>query len=84
VTAASAWHAASLTVLIQSVIESPLVSFLCGWPKIIFPVHRRPIAITVYAMYLVGIVALIIIVARWPWGFVVLRCFSLLLELAKV
>jgi hypothetical protein len=58
--------------------------FLWGWSKILFPILRGPTAVGVNVVYLLGVGALIIIVARWPWGFIVLGCFSLLLELAEV
>jgi hypothetical protein len=83
-TVASAWHAPFLTVLTWSVIESPLASFLRRWSKILFPILWRSAAIRIDDVYLLEVAAFIIIVMRWFWSFVVLRCFSLLLELAEV
>jgi hypothetical protein len=74
VTVASAWCATSLVVLILHVIKSSLTSFLQGWPEIIFPVLYRPRAMGANPIYLLGIAALIVVIARWPWSFIMLGC----------
>jgi hypothetical protein len=54
------------------------------WFKILFPILRRLVAIGVNDVHLLGVAVRIVIIARWPWSFIMLQCFSLLLELAKV
>jgi hypothetical protein len=63
-TAALTYCATSLVVLIFLVIKSSLVSFLWQRPKILFPILQRNTTIVVNAIYLHGIVMLIVTIAR--------------------
>jgi hypothetical protein len=65
-------------------VERPMTLFLRGWPKKFFPVFWRPTAIRVDVVYLLEVAMLVVIVAGWFQGFIVLGCFSLLFKLAEM
>jgi hypothetical protein len=47
-------------------VEGPLTPFWWVWPEILFPVFLRPTPVGIDAMYLPGIVVLVVvIVAGW-------------------
>jgi hypothetical protein len=83
VTVASTRCIASLIVMSGPLVKGCMVSFLRRWSKILFPVLWWPTTIGIDDLYRLGIIALIIIVAR-PWRFVLLLGFPLLLKLVKV
>jgi hypothetical protein len=73
----------SLAVMSGPLIEGCMVPFLRRWSKILFPVLWWPTTIGIDVVHRLGVIVLIIFVAR-PWSFVLLRCFPLLLKLAEV
>jgi hypothetical protein len=83
VTVASAQCTASLTVISGPLVETCMVPFLWRWSKVLFPVLRWPTTIGIDVVHRLGVIALIIIVAR-PQSFVLLWSFPLLLKLAEV
>jgi hypothetical protein len=47
-------------------INGPLTPFLPWWPKILFPIFRRPTTVGVNVVYLHGVAALVVVVvAGW-------------------
>jgi hypothetical protein len=76
--------AASLIVLSGPLVEGCMVPFLWGWSKVHFPFFRWSTAIAIDAVHWIGVIVLIVIVARRPWSFVLLWGFPLLHKLVKV
>jgi hypothetical protein len=83
-TVASAWCAPSLMILIWPLVESALASFLRRGSEILIPIFWWPTNIRIDVVHWLGVAALIIIITRRPWSFILLWSFSLLLKLAEV
>jgi hypothetical protein len=71
-TAASARCATSLTVMSEPLVEGCLVPFLWRWSKVLFSVFRWPTITRVDALHRLGVITLIIVVARRPWSFILI------------
>jgi hypothetical protein len=82
-TAASSRCITSLTVMSRPLVESCMVPFFRRWSKILFLVLWWLATIRIDVVHRLGVIALIIIVAR-HWSFVLLWSLPLLLKLAEV